>query len=211
MVASAGHRGTTGVHEAVGPRQPAHRWRFGRRCAGAVPEPRAAVGEGRNALGRRATDAGARPGVEPQPVDPARRRAVPRTRRRSSTGCSARSGGGGRTRYGGADRRAARPQGVAVRRPDVPDGARQILLGLRRRGAPTPRRDRGRVPARHLGDRGGPHRAAAPEEQAEAVEAPACSGARTGTSHGKIVSTRKAEDDDYYFEVERRCVPGRSA
>ena len=62
----------------------------------------------------------------------------------------------------------------------------QILLDLSAgRGAPTPRRDRRCLPARHVGNRGGPHRAAAPEEQAEAVEAPAGSRARTGTSDRK--------------------------
>ena len=62
----------------------------------------------------------------------------------------------------------------------------QILLELSAAEAiAPPRRDRGRLPARHLGDRGRPHRAAAPEEQAEGVEAAAGSRARAGTSHGE--------------------------
>ena len=60
------HRGTAGVHEDVGPRQPAPRRWFGRRRAGAVPRAgTAAVGAGRDAVGRRAADVGARPRAEP--------------------------------------------------------------------------------------------------------------------------------------------------
>ena len=132
------HRGTAGVHEDVGPRQPARRRRFGRRCAGAVPGARAApVGARRHALGRRAADARPRPRAEPQPVDPARRRALARPRaagRRPAARCGPQ--GRRRARDGGADRRAARPQGVAVRRPDVPHGARaDPARADRRRGA----------------------------------------------------------------------------
>ena len=180
------HRGTAGVHEDVGPRQPAPRWRFGRRRAGAVPGARTAtVGPGRDALGRRATDAGPRPGAEPQPVDPARRRAVARAGAEDRRPPARRGPDGGRrARDRSVDRRAARPQGAEVRRPDVPDGARpDPARAPRRRGDPTPRRDRGGLPAGHLGDRGGPPRAAAPEEQEEAVEAPAGSRARAGTAH----------------------------
>ena len=153
--------------------------------ARAVPRARtAAVGAGRAALGRRAADVGPRPGPEPEPVAAARRRAVARARTQDRRPASRRGPDRGRrTWHRGADRRAARPQGVEVRRPDVPDGARaDPARALRRRGAPAPRRDRGCLPARHLRDRGGPHRAAAAEEQEEAVEAPAGSGARTGTS-----------------------------
>ena len=46
-------------------------------------------------------------------------------------------------------------------------------------------RDRGRLSPGHVGDRGRPHRAAAPEEQAQAVEAPTGSRARAGTAHRK--------------------------
>ncbi len=118
--------------------------------AGAVPGARTpAVGARRDALGRRATDAGPRSGPEPQPVDPARRRALTRTGTEGRRPAARRGPDcGGRAWHGGADRRAARPQGVAVRRPDVPDGAwPDPARALRRRGAPPPRRDRGGLPA----------------------------------------------------------------
>ena len=93
---------------------------------------------------------------------------------------------GRRARHRGVDRRAARPQGAEVRRSDVHDGARPDPARTpRRRGDPTPRRDRGRLHARYLGDRGRPHRAETPEGQEEAVETPAGARARAGTSHGE--------------------------
>ena len=42
------------------------------------------------------------------------------------------------------------------------------------------------------------------------MEAAAGSGAQLERLTGKIVSTRKAEDDDYYFETERRLRAGEA-
>ena len=140
----------------------------------------------RDAVGRRAADAGARPGAQPRPVAPARRRAVARARAEDRRPPARRGP-------------QPRPTSVAPERLIVEQHAHkalkyadrmylmargQILLELScRRGAQTHRRDRGRLPARHLGDRGGPHRAQAPEGQAQAVEAPASARARARAPH----------------------------
>ena len=42
------------------------------------------------------------------------------------------------------------------------------------------------------------------KDKKQGVEAPASARARTGTLTGKIVSTRREEDDEYYFEAERQ-------
>ena len=79
------HRGEVGVHGPHGARQPARRRRRRRRRARPVPRARTTARRARRpAVGRRAADAHAGPGAEPQAARPARRRAVDGPGARSS-------------------------------------------------------------------------------------------------------------------------------
>ena len=113
---------------------------------------------------------------------------------------------GRRARHRGADRRAARPQGAEVRRSDVPDGAWPDPARAPRRRGDRDASTRSRTPT-----------CAAPRRPRKTTS----SGKRRKDKQkqwkrqrvrerelerltGKIVSTRREEDDEYYFDAERQ-------
>ena len=101
-----------------------------------------------------------------------------------------------RARHRRADRRAARPQGAQVQRPHVPDGARPDPARAARshEAIATARRDRGGLSPRYLRDRGRPHRAQAPQGQAQGV----------ATSAGPRAGARPAHRENRLHQKGRR-------